>query len=91
MATPLFNGPMGQMFQTINAIQQLRQNPGNLGQFLYDHKKITQEQLNEINQLGGSPEQVGMYLVNHNVMPQQEATQIYQQSVPQVQQALQNK
>ena len=81
---------MAQMLQTINTIQQLRQNPSNLGQFLYDHKKINQEQLEQINQMGGSPEQIGMYLVNQNVMQPQEANQLYQ-SVPQVQQALQNK
>ena len=79
---------MAQMLQTINTIQQLRQNPSGIGQFLYDHKKINQEQLNTINQMGGSPEQIGMYLVNQNVMQPQEATQLYQ-SVPQVQQALQ--
>ena len=87
MANPLFNGPMAQMFQTINAIQQLRQNPANLGQLLFEHNKINQNQLNEINKLG-SPEQIGMYLINNNVMPQQEAMQLYQQGVPQVQQAL---
>ena len=88
MASPLFNGPMAQMFQTINTIQQLRQNPGSLGQFLFEHNKINQNQLNEINQLS-SPEQIGMYLMNNNVLPQQEAMQLYQQGVPQVQQALQ--
>ena len=82
MANPLMSGSMAQMFQTINTIQQLRQNPSNLGQFLYDHKKI--------NQMGGNPKQIGMYLINQNVMPQQQVSQLYQQ-VPQVQQALQNK
>lgn len=90
MANPLMSGPMAQMFQTINTIQQLKQNPSNLGQFLYDHKKINQEQLNAINQMGGNPEQIGMYLVNQNVMPQQEVNKLYQ-AVPGVQQALQNK
>lgn len=90
MASPLMSGPMAQMFQTIKTIQQLRQNPSGIGQFLYEHNKINQTQLDEINQMGGNPEQIGMYLVNQNVMPQQEANQLYQQ-VPQVQQALQNK
>ena len=90
MANPLMSGSMTQMLQTINTIQQLRQNPSNLGQFLYDHKKINQEQLEQINQMGGNPQQIGMYLVNQNVMPQQEVGQLYQQ-VPQIQQALQNK
>lgn len=90
MANPLLNGPMAQMFQTISAIQQLRQNPSNIGQFLYEHNKINQTQLEEINRLGGSPEQIGNYLINNSIMPQQEANRLYQ-SVPQVQQALQNK
>lgn len=88
MASPLMSGPMAQMFQTINTIQQLKQNPSRLGQFLYEHNKINQTQLEEINKMGGNPEQIGMYLVNQNVMPQQEANQLYQQ-VPGVQQALQ--
>ena len=36
MANPLFGGPMGQMMQVINAYQQLRQNPAQIGQFLLD-------------------------------------------------------
>lgn len=84
------SGPMAQMLQTINTIQQLRANPSGLGQFLYDHKKINQEQLNTINQMGGNPEQIGKYLVNQSVMQPQEVGQLYQ-AVPQVQQALQNK
>lgn len=81
---------MAQMFQTINTIRQLKQNPLGLGQFLYEHNKISQVQLDEINKMGGNPEQIGMYLINQNVMPQQEANQLYQ-AVPRVQQALQNK
>lgn len=91
MGSPLMSGPMAQMFQTINTIKQLKQNPSQIGQFLYDHKKISQEQLNEINQMGGNPEQIGMYLINQNTMSVQEANQAYQQVVPQVQQVLQSK
>ena len=91
MGNPLMNGtPMAQMFQTINTIKQLRQNPSGLGQFLYEHNKIDAQQLEEINKMGGNPEQIGMYLINQNAMSQQEANQIYQ-SVPQIQQALQQK
>ena len=92
MGNPLMNmsNSMTQMFQTINTIQRLRQNPSGIGQLLYEHNKINQDQLNVINQMGGSPEQIGMYLVNQNIMPQQEVSQLYQ-AVPQVQQALQNR
>ena len=88
MASPLFNGPMGKLFQIVNAVQQVRQNPNQLGQLLRDHGRITDEQLNEINQLGGNPSQIGNYLMSHNLMSQQDATQLYQNDYQQVKQAI---
>ncbi len=86
---PLFGG-LGNIMQTVNAIQQVRQNPSQLGQILYDHNKINQTQLEEINRLGGNPQQIGNYLINNNIMTQQQAQQMYQ-STPQIQSVLNNK
>ena len=87
MGNPLFGGPAGQIMQIVNAYQQLKQNPAQIGQFLYEHNKINQSQLNDINQFGGNTGQIGNYLMNQNVMSSDTANQLYQ-SVPQIQQAL---
>ena len=81
---------MGQMMQVINTYQQLRQNPSQIGQFLLDRGKITQDQCNQINQFGGNAGQIGNYLMNQNVMDQNTASQLYQ-TVPQIQQAMNQK
>ena len=87
MANPLFGGQMGQIMQVVNAYQQLRQNPAQIGQFLLDRGKITQDQCNQINQFGGNFGQVGSYLMNQNVMSQNDVSQL-SQAVPQVQSVL---
>lgn len=87
MSNPLFGGPMGQLMQIVNTVQQLKQNPSQLGQFLYDRNMISSNQLNDINQMNGNTSQIGNYLMNNNILSGQQANQLYQ-SVPQVQQML---
>ncbi len=73
---PMFNGPMGRLYQIANAVQQMRQDPSQLGQMLYDHKKINKNQLKDINKLR-DPEQIGNYLINNNILGKQEAEGLY--------------
>ena len=87
MNNPLFGGQIGQLMQVVNTIQQIRQNPAQLGQLLFDRNLINQNQLNDINQMGGNTAQIGNYLMSNNIMTGQQANQLYQ-NVPQVQQAL---
>lgn len=67
---------MGQLYQIANVVQQMRQNPSQLGQLLYDHKKINKKQLSEINKLG-DPSQIGSYLIDNNILGRQEAEGLY--------------
>lgn len=73
---PLFNGPMGQLYQIAQTVQRIKQNPSQLGQLLFDHGKINEEQLQDINRLG-DPSQIGNYLINNNILGKSEAEGLY--------------
>ena len=87
MAFPFFNQNMGgkinpfqNMQNMIRQINAIRQNPNELGQFLYQQGKITKQQLDELQSQGisGNPEAIGNYLMNHGMMNQQQAQDVYQ-------------
>ena len=58
-------------------VSQVRQNPNQLSQILYQNNKINQEQFSAIQ--GMSPQQIGEYLLNNNIMPQNQFNQFKQQ------------
>ena len=72
MNNPLFGGQIGQLMQVVNTIQQIRQNPAQLGQLSFDRNLINQNQLNDINQMGGNTAQIGNYLMSNNIMTGQQ-------------------
>lgn len=78
---------MQQIMQNINAI---RQNPGQLGSFLYEKQIISKQQLDEMNQLGisGNPEAIGNYMMQRGFFNQQQAQDVYNSSALPIQNSL---
>ena len=78
---------MQQIMQNINAI---RQNPNQLGSFLYDRKIISKQQLDEMNQLGisGNPEAIGNYLMNRGAFTQEQLQDAYNSSALPIQNSM---
>lgn len=74
--------PFQNMQQIMQNINMLRQNPSQLGSFLYDRKIINKQQLDEIQQMGinGNPEAIGNYLMNHGAFTKEQAEEAYSSS-----------
>ena len=54
----------------VGMVQNIRNNPGELAQILYDNRKISMEQYNDIRQMNGSFSQIGQYLMSNGIMKQ---------------------
>lgn len=78
--------PMQRIGQVMNDVQMLRQNPGQLGQYLQDHGVINQSQMGDISKM--NPSQVGQYLMQNGVMKQPDVQKAYQTMVPTIQNKL---
>ena len=57
---------------------QIKNNPNQLGQILYQSGKINQEQFNAIQ--GKGPADIGQYLLNNNIMSQNQLSQLQQKA-----------
>ena len=68
MSNSLFNELGGQVASNgiMNDIAQIRSNPSQLGQYLFQRGKISQQQLSDIQ--GMNPSQIGQYLVRSGVL-----------------------
>ena len=82
---PLLSGRMGNIMQVVNSVNQLRNNPASIGDFLKQQGRISEDQYTAIQKMNGNPAQIGQYLMQTGVMPQQQAMQAVQTFVPQVQ------
>lgn len=82
--------PFQNMQQIMQNINSLRQNPNNMGQFLYEHNIITKQQLDELQQqgIGGNPEAIGNYLMNRGAFTQQQAQEAYNSSALPIQNSM---
>lgn len=82
--------PFQNMQQIIQNIQAIRQNPNQLGSFLYDKKIISKQQLDEMNQLGisGNPEAIGNYLMNRGAFTQEQLQEAYNSSALPIQNSM---
>lgn len=83
------NNPMMNMMNVIQKIQQARQNPNGLADLLLDNGKIdkkTYEQIKDYN-----PQQLGQYLMQTGAMQQQQVQEAYNNAVPQIQNAMNNR
>ena len=74
--------PFQNMQEIMRNINAIRQNPDYIGQLLYQHGKITKQQLDELQQQGisGNPEAIGNYLMNHGAFTQEQANNTYNSS-----------
>jgi len=68
MMNPLFGKGGYGMGDVIRIFKQAKQNPGMLGNLLYQNGRIDQNQLQAMN--GMTPEQMGAYLSQNGVMNQ---------------------
>lgn len=64
---------MNPMLNVIMQVQQLKQNPQMMGQFLLDHKMIKEDQLEEVQGMNGDFSKVGSFLMNSGAINQQQA------------------
>lgn len=65
------------MNNIIQTAMQIRNNPNQLGQMLYQSGKINQEQFSQIQ--GKSPSQIGQYLLDNNILPNNQFQQLMSQ------------
>ena len=79
--------PMMQMMQYIN---NLRQNPNGMADFLLRQGRINKQQYDEIQSLGigGNPPAIGQYLMNHGMMNQSQVQDAYQNQALPIQQSM---
>ena len=75
--------PLNPMFQFIQQVQMIRQNPGQLANLLQQRGMINPQQAQEIQKMGGNYPQIGQYLMNQGRMPNN--VQQYQGQVEQIQ------
>ena len=83
-----FNMMNNPMFQIIQQVQQIRQNPGQLANLLQQRGMINAQQTQDIQKMGGNYEQIGQYLMNSGRIPSN--IQPYQNKVNEVQNMMQN-
>lgn len=76
--------PMQNMMRVMQQVQQIKQNPNQLGAFLKSRGVIDDAQAQEISKMGGNYAQIGQYLIGNGTMPQPS-----QDMVNQAQQAMQ--
>lgn len=74
--------PFNPMFQFIQQVQMIRQNPGQLANVLQQRGMINQQQAQDIQKMGGNYQQIGQYLMNQGRMPNN--VQQYQGQVEQI-------
>ena len=78
-----FNMMNNPMFQIIQQVQQIRQNPNQLATLLQQRGMINAQQAQDIQKMGGNYEQIGQYLMNNGRIPNN--IQPYQNKVNEVQ------
>lgn len=68
------------IMQIIQRVNQIRNNPNYMSQFLLQQGRITDQQYNEIQQLGigGNPPAIGQYLMQHGTMDPRQTQEAYQ-------------
>ena len=76
------------MFQLIQQVQQIRQNPNQLANLLQQRGMINAQQAQDIQKMGGNYEQIGQYLMNNGRIPTN--IQQYQNKVNEVQNMMNN-
>ena len=74
--------PFNPMFQLIQQVQMIRQNPSQLANVLQQRGMINQQQAQDIQKMGGNYQQIGQYLMNQGRMPNN--VQQYQGQVEQI-------
>ena len=67
------------IMQSIQQVQQFRQNPEQLKQMLYQNGKISQEQFEAIQGMN-SFDEIGKYLIDNNIIPNSQLPQLQQQA-----------
>jgi hypothetical protein len=67
---PLMGGRMGNLYKIVNQIQNFRQNPNGIADFLKQQGRISDEQYNAIHNMN-SPEEIGQYLMKSGSITQQ--------------------
>lgn len=92
---PFFNrmggmSPFQNMQNIMQNIQAIRQNPNQMGSFLYNQKIITKQQLDEIQRMGidGNPEAIGNYMMQHGFFSQQQVQNAYNSSALPIQNSM---
>lgn len=73
------------IFQILQYVNALKQNPNQMSQFLLQQGRINKTQYDEIQQMGigGNPEAIGQYLMNRGMMNRQQVQEAYEtQAVP---------
>ena len=83
-----FNMMNNPMFQLIQQVQQIRQNPNQLANLLQQRGMINAQQAQDIQKMGGNYEQIGQYLMNNGRIPNN--IQPYQNKVNEVQNMMNN-
>lgn len=61
--------PMSNFMRFMNQYRQIKQNPGQLSEFLSQKGMISPEQAQEIQMMGNNYSQIGQYLMNSGTMP----------------------
>lgn len=74
--------PFQNMQQIMQDIYKLKQNPEYMGQYLYEHKIISKQQLDDLQRQGiaGNPEAIGNNLMQHGAFTQEQAQEAYNTS-----------
>lgn len=62
----------------IQMAMQIKNNPAQLGQLLYQNGKINQEQFSQLQ--GKNPSQIGQYLLENNILPKTQYEQLQQRA-----------
>ena len=67
------------MNNILQMAQQMRQNPSQITQMLYQNGKINKEQFEQMQGLN-SPQEIGQFLLNNNILPSNQFQQLQQQA-----------
>lgn len=67
---PFFKAnPMNNLMKFMNQYRQIKQNPGQLSEFLSQRGIISPEQAQQIQRMGNHYGEIGQYLMNNGTMP----------------------
>lgn len=67
---PFFKAnPMNNLMKFMNQYRQIKQNPGQLSEFLSQRGMISPEQAQQIQRMGNHYGEIGQYLMNNGTMP----------------------